>query len=383
MLKFLTLGLAGFCCATFMTAATAQQSDLRAIDNPVPSENWDLFGADVAMSDANVLVGAPGTEQDGMPKVGAAYLFDVATASIGRALVNPDPTENDLFGVSVALTEDHALVGAYGDDPTDPWGFSGAAHLYSAETGDLLFSFTTPEHEGRSQFGSAVALSGLHALIGAPATPPYGHASLFDVATGAHVRTLDVPNAVEGGDFGKAVAISDRFAVVSSALTNQTGEVYVYSVGTGDLLFTITSPVPQSYEDFGRDLALSGDILLIGASGSAYVYELKRGSLLTTFVHPDAPDNAFFGSAVALNASHAIVGGLDVRAAQQIPQIAEAFVFDLRTGAVLDRRSIANDEYFGGYDISVAVSGNNFVAGLSGNDRSWKGAGSGYLAPLP
>ncbi|MEP6021437.1 MAG: hypothetical protein ABJ251_23435 [Paracoccaceae bacterium] len=58
-------------------------------------------------------------------------------------------------------------------------------------------------------------------------------------------------------------------------------------------------------------------------------------------------------------------------------------MFDLQTGAILDRRATTNKDYFGGYDISIAVSGDAFATGLSGNDRSWKGAGSGYLAPLP
>ncbi|OZH54741.1 hypothetical protein AFK68_09005, partial [Hydrocoleum sp. CS-953] len=63
---------------------------------------------------------------------GSAYLFDTTTGSFLQKLIAPDGSEVDNFGISVALSNNTAVIGAWGDDDN---GFnSGSAYLFTTNT---------------------------------------------------------------------------------------------------------------------------------------------------------------------------------------------------------------------------------------------------------
>jgi hypothetical protein len=74
----------------------------------------DRFGS-VAISDNMALVGANGNDDDGSDS-GSAYLFDVTTGNQLAKLTASDAAAGDLFGRSVAISGNTALVGATGGD---------------------------------------------------------------------------------------------------------------------------------------------------------------------------------------------------------------------------------------------------------------------------
>ena len=107
---------------------------LETINNPGPTPIADdLFGFSVAISEEHVLVGAP-FDDTGATDAGSAYLFDLESGSFLQTFNNPTPEAGDQFGFSVAISEEHVLVGAHRDDTgaTD----AGSAYLFGAGDDD-------------------------------------------------------------------------------------------------------------------------------------------------------------------------------------------------------------------------------------------------------
>ena len=160
---------------------------LQTFDDPTVTGS-DLFGTSVAIDGNSVLIGAPFDDTQGSA-VGQAHLFDATTGNLLQTFDDPTVTGFDQFGDSVALSGNSVLIGARGDD-TQGDGV-GQAHLYDATTGALLQTFDDPTVTAADLFGDSVALSGDRALIGAPRDDTQGgdvgQAHLFDVSVDAEV----------------------------------------------------------------------------------------------------------------------------------------------------------------------------------------------------
>jgi hypothetical protein len=130
---------------------------LQTFLNPTP-ENSDLFGYSVSISGNNVLIGTP-NDSAGASNAGSAYLFDATSGSLLQTFLNPTPAISQSFGQSVAISNNNVLVGA-------PNGGNGTAYLFDATTGSLLQTFLDPTPLSGGSFGFSVAISNDNALIG-------------------------------------------------------------------------------------------------------------------------------------------------------------------------------------------------------------------------
>ncbi|NEO84198.1 MAG: PEP-CTERM sorting domain-containing protein [Spirulina sp. SIO3F2] len=103
----------------------------------------------------------------------SAYLFDTRSGELLHKLTAPDAADWDWFGSSVSISENFALIGAYGDD--DNGERSGSAYLFDTRSGDFLQKLTAPDGVSEDGFG-IVALDGETALVGAIGSgAPYKH----------------------------------------------------------------------------------------------------------------------------------------------------------------------------------------------------------------
>ena len=209
---------------------------------------YDNFGFSVAISGNRVVVGAY-TEGDAAGTYsGKAYIFDVTTGSLLHTLHNPNAygtPANDQFGISVAISGNRVVVGAYTEDDAGGTN-SGKAYIFDATTGSLLHTLHNPNAYGTSDydyFGEAVAISGNRVAVGArgegdAAGTRSGKAYIFDATTGSLLRTLNNPNAYGTGaidSFGFSVAISGNLAIVGAfpegdADGTDSGKTYVYQI---------------------------------------------------------------------------------------------------------------------------------------------------------
>jgi hypothetical protein len=125
----------------------------------------ESFGWSVAISGDKVLVGAPRKDN----YKGAAYFFTKGASWTHLTPDNVAPpndlSNGDMFGWSVALDAGYALVGT-----TDKDGKQGTAYTYRRETSTWSFVERVNASDTRNSgdyFGSAVALNGSTALVGA------------------------------------------------------------------------------------------------------------------------------------------------------------------------------------------------------------------------
>ena len=201
---------------------------------------WDGFGSSVALSGDTALVGAWGADVVGTnTDQGSAYVFTRSgtTWTQQEKLTASDGAKNDWFGISVALSGDTALVGAWGADVganTD----QGSAYVFtrSGTTWTQQEKLTASDHDG---IGRSVALSGDVALVGTEwfgsgANQGQGSAYIF-TRTGTVWRKqgkLIASDGVAGDDFGCSVALSGNTVLVGARY----GDVGGY-VGQGSAYF--------------------------------------------------------------------------------------------------------------------------------------------------
>ena len=156
------------------TDPIAQQAYLQASNLTVGGK----FGVSVAISGDTVVVGSNGerTGENGQdaPFAGAAYVFvrNGTTWTQQAYLKAPKPKSLDSFGISVAISNDTVVVGAFGEDsdevPEDEDN-SGGAYVFvrngSAWTQQAHLTASNPHL--LDNFGVSVAISGDTVVVGA------------------------------------------------------------------------------------------------------------------------------------------------------------------------------------------------------------------------
>ncbi len=175
----------------------------------------DKFGTSVSEDDGRLLVGAA---RDGnvATSSGSVHLLDALTGQIIRSIYNPEPVGDRIFGSSVAISGDHALVAAA---PGLPGGSGGALYMFDLITGNLLW-ITGGTFFGGDLFGSALAFDGTYALAGAAANAgnpaSAGSAYLLDAMTGEILQTILNPDAASGDLFGSSVSLFGNKALIGA-----------------------------------------------------------------------------------------------------------------------------------------------------------------------
>ena len=345
-----------------------------------------------------------------------SFAPDWSTATLVHTLDNPNAfgtSEADLFGDSVEISGNYAIVGAYGEDDAGGSG-SGKAYIFNVTTGALLHTLDNPNDYGTSagdNFGISVAISGNYAIVGATYEDDFfglsvGKAYIFDVTTGALLHTLDNPNAYDtsaGDSFGSAVAIDGNYAIVGVKAEGdsggaQSGKAYIFNVTTGASLFTLNNPNAygtSAVDLFGESVSISGNYAIVGAgneddvgvssSGAAYIFNVTTGALVHTLINPNAYGTSHtdrFGGGVAISGNYAIVSATGEGDAGGI-QSGKAYIFDVTTGALLHTLDDPNAYDTSTYDVfssTIAISGNYAIVGARNeDDAGGSGSGKAYI----
>ena len=186
------------------------------------------FGSGLALDDRRVLVGAVGAQGP------TAFVLDLATSAVVAQLVDPAPDGAARFGSAVALLGDIAVVGAPASFTDTP----GRVAAFDARTGTLLWMRQAPAPTPGDAFGSALAALRRDVIVGAGAWRLDGRTG----AVRAAYRRTDGTRAGRLGGvaaWGKTVVVGDPTAVPD-------GEVLVFDADSGMLQQTIQQPEPIS-----------------------------------------------------------------------------------------------------------------------------------------
>ncbi len=277
------------------------------------------FGASVAINGNTALIGAPHDFRRGSSS-GSAYLFDVTTGNQIAKLTASDAAAGDLFGVSVAISGNTALVGALVGANGGLNSDSGSAYLFDVTTGNQIAKLTASDVTLNDRFGRSVAISGNTALVGAPHPfeegISFGSAYLFDITTGNQIAKLTASDAALDDQFGWSVAISGNMALVGAFRNDDegsnSGSAYLFDVTTGNQIAKLTASDALAGDFFGASVAINGNTALVGApgssSGSAYLFDVATGNQITKITASDASTSDFFGISVAISGNAALVG---------------------------------------------------------------------------
>ena len=234
----------------------SQQQKLTAADGAAE----DYFGTSAALAGQTALVGASNHDTGGKADAGAAYVFvrSGTTWSKQAELTAADGAAEDYFGNSVALAGQTALVGAPDHDVAGNVG-AGAAYVFvrSGTTWTKQAEPTAADGAAEDYFGLSVALSGQTALVGAwnhyvAGKGSAGASYVFTRSSTTWSKQAELTAADGAADdcFGGAVALSHETALVGAerhqtAKGADAGAAYVFLL-TPQPKPTITKLKPTS-----------------------------------------------------------------------------------------------------------------------------------------
>lgn len=291
---------------------------------PADGNADDGFGRSVGISGNTAIVGAIFNDHNGANS-GAAYLFDMTTGVQVAKLTPTDGEAGDHFGASVGISGNRAIVGAYYDD--DNGTNSGAAYLFDITTGEQVAKLASNDGTAGDLFGASVAISGNVAIVGAPYDDDNGFLSgsayLFDATSGAQLAKLTADDGGELDHFGLRVDINSNMAIVGMPFDDDngtdSGAAYLFDIVTGTQVAKLTSTDGEAYDSFGYAVGISGNKAIVGAhgdddhgdrSGSAYLFDASTGGQIAKLVPIDEAAIGLFGTSVSIHGNIAIAGAL-------------------------------------------------------------------------
>ncbi|HQR35805.1 MAG TPA: hypothetical protein PLK30_23985, partial [Blastocatellia bacterium] len=256
--------------------------------------------------------------------------------TLQKQLLANDGADFDLFGYAVALDGNTALIGAPYDEVTHTDQGSVYVFVRSGTNWTLQQKLFANDGQPGDKFGSAVAISGDTALIGAPESDAgtdteIGSAYVFvrNGTTWTFEQKLGASGGFAGALFGAAVALDGNTALVGayqqtitpSFFTTGAAYVFVRNGTTWTLQQRLLSNDVTDGDRFGVSVALDGDTALIGApnvtitasgQGAAYIFT-RSGTVWTqqprlNLDSAQARGGDQFGNAVALSGELAAIG---------------------------------------------------------------------------
>jgi hypothetical protein len=139
---------------------------------------FNYFGISVSISGDYAVVGSPGSISNGIYP-GAAYVFkqDGINWTEEQKLVTSDGANRDFFGLSVSISSGYIVVGAPWDG--DAGAMSGSAYIFSKSGSNWIEKQKLTANDGNSAdiFGVSVSITENKAIIGAPGNDDNGQNS--------------------------------------------------------------------------------------------------------------------------------------------------------------------------------------------------------------
>jgi hypothetical protein len=310
-----------------------------------------------------------------------------------KELKAPTPAANNYFGYTVDVSDDFAVVGAYGNNSNQ-----GAAYVYRKKSSGWVHDQTLTASDGAAgdYFGRAVAISGSFIVVGAPGfNGNEGAGYLYEyngtdwvepaALTDGH---LELPLGVTPLFAGLAVDIEGGYACLGSpGEDTDDGAAYIFyrNQGASNSWDHQQRVSGDGFDErYGESVSISGYYLLVGApedndtenlSGAAYYHIRSGGSWsLPEKIKADAPSaNAYFGTSVSMYGTGALIG---------TRQEDTAYLFSISGGSWSQLDQLTSGDTVGGDGFSekVSLSKDFLLIGAPFHDTSgFVDSGSAYL----
>jgi hypothetical protein len=313
----------------------------------------DIFGESVSISGDYAIVGASGDDDNGSGS-GSAYIFlRSGTGWVQQAkLTASDGNALDFFGWSVSISGDYAIVGAYYDDDNG-MADSGSAYIFKRDgtTWSQQPKLTASDGAGSDRFGCSVSISGDYAIVGAFRDDDKGSGSgsayifLRSGTSWSEQAKLTASDGAADDDFGYSVSISGDYAIVGAY---------------GDDVYELVDP---------------GSAYIFKRDGTSWSEQRKLHVL-------DGAASDYFGYSVSISGDYAVIGANQDDVNGMVDS-GSAYVF-FRSGTSWSQQAklLALDgaagDYFGE---SVSISGDLAIVGayLDKDKGTGYDSGSAYI----
>ncbi len=322
-----------------------------------------------------------------------------ATAQNEDAVLFPsDGVAGDLFGGSVAIDGNVAIVGAREEAPPTS---SGAVYIYRFDGTNWVQEAKIKAFDAglNDDFGVSVGISGDVAIVGSWLdNSSFGSAYIYryDGSAWNFEEKLTAGDGALGDRFGVSVAIDGNVVAIGAELGDaavaNSGSVYVYRFDGSDWLLDGEYGASDGAlsDSFGGSVALSGGTMVVGArfdddtgisSGSAYIFTYTGSGWVeeAKLVAPDAAGNDQFGTSVGVSGNSVIVGSPFDDDSGSSSGSAYVYVFD-GLNWVLEQKLLAFDGLpSSSFGNAVAIQGDKAVVGAFNDEILFESqAGSVY-----
>ncbi|HEX7480564.1 MAG TPA: hypothetical protein VF331_22380 [Polyangiales bacterium] len=339
------LALAALASPIVLTRQAAAQSFKLS---PVGGAADDEFGHAVAIDGTTAIVGTPGDDTQATD-AGAASVFTFNGTSwvLQQKLLPASGSSNGFFGSAVAILGDLAVVGAYGDP--NAGAFAGAVYVFrrSGSVWSLSQKLLAADAAATKFFGYSVAMTNDTIAVGAS-----GDAAAGSSAGAAYVFSL------AGGSFAQ----HQKLLAADGGPNN----------------------------NFGVSIAGSATTLLVGASGdvdngtgagSAYAFVRNASGTFVQqqkLVAASGSLNDYFGNAVALSGDTAFVGAFSDDA--KGTDAGAVYVFVRNGGAWSQSQKLFAADAAAGdlFGFSVGLTAHDAVIGAPNDSDNGSSSGSVY-----
>lgn len=366
--------------------------------NPVADPDGalnDNGGYAVAISGNFAIVGADGDDCCGDQERGSIcfYWHDGSKWVFMQKVIDAEGDAGDHFGISVAISGNYAIVGAYGDDCCGGTN-QGSASIYQFNGNSWAFmqKITDPDGNNGDAFGCNVSISGNNALIGAYGDDgitgvDQGSALIFQLVGSSWVFKQKITDADGGaGDyFGTSVSISGNSIIVGAYaddISNVTdagsASFYQFNGSLWIIKRKVTLSILNSH--FGYSVSISGNYVVVGIpkynlvnvnlhTGICFIYHYNGTDwvLISNISDFDSPYSKAFGYSVAISGNYLIVG--DNKYERSFgPTTGAAYVY-VRVGLGWQKVQHIKDpagEHNDNFGYSTAIDGQRFLIGAYG-----------------
>jgi hypothetical protein len=308
-----------------VSGAWTQQQKLIASDGAA----GDCFGVSVAMYGNYIIIGANKANSN----KGAAYIYYKNTSSVWglhKKITALYGASGDLFGQSVAICGNWAVVGAEG------YG-SGKGAIYtfvvSGTSATEYIRLASSTQTSSARFGCSISMGSESMIVGAynetsgkGAAYVFGYDKVDGVWKQANCQRIAASDGATGDCFGCSVALCGDYAVVGARKGNisttagvESGTAYAYQCDSFKVWTEkkeITPADGTADDMFGRSVSINGSYVLVGApgkdNGAAYIYN-KGGSwtiVQKITVAGNAADD-FFGGSVYTDGTYMMCGDVN------------------------------------------------------------------------
>ena len=332
------------------------------------------------------------------------------------AIIASDPAMGDVFGWSVSVDGNYAVVGAPNKDGIV--NDMGQAYVFTFNVGNQTWeeqALLTAglDAELRAHFGYSVAIAEDVAVIGAyrQDNGEYDHAgaAYIFVRNGVNwIQTAKLTGSDPGDsdEVGRSVAISGEVVVIGAILANNdddppvadTGAVYVWvkpAGGWGDADgeeedAKLTASDGMLLDLFGLSVSIDGDVIVVGASrtaldhGTVYVFDKPANGWANAnedfiLTSPDGGAGDRFGQSVSIDGDRMVIGAPFNDSDPQDNDEGAAYVFRFDGNDWIQEAKFSgcNESPHDQFGTSVAISGLVAVIGaiqpvgpMPGNGRA-------------